>query len=95
MIDSLLSNYSEKANFWKLYPAYKIIEPFKNLYKSDKSKFKINSSTLMWGILFLIDDSSYNPLANLPIDEKKDIINIDLFKGKINWETHLNFIFTI
>jgi len=92
-MNSLLSNYSEKANFWKLYPVYKVTNPFKDLYKSDKSKNKINSSTLLWGILFLIDDSIHNPLANLPLDEKKDIIKMDYFEDKdINWDDYSDLI---
>jgi len=38
-------------NIWKLYPQYKLI--FNDLYDSDKTKEKEDSSSILWGIVLL------------------------------------------
>lgn len=91
-MSSLLEKYTDKANFWKIYTNYKLFEPFKDLYIKDHSKGKKESSKIMWGVLHLIDDSNHNPLASLPMDEKKEIVNSDMFDNKLNWEEYEGFI---
>ena len=43
-------------NFWEVNSDYLLISEFKNLYDSDKSKNKTNSSKILWAIYF-----AYNP----------------------------------
>ena len=68
-------------NFWEWNSQYIIV--FEEFYKKDKSKKKNKSSTIMWGIYFLVHPKS--DLYNLPT---KEILIIDNYikDKKFKWE---------
>lgn len=76
-----MGSTANRNNFWKMYPAYTEIEPFKDFYKEDKSRGKKDSSDFMWATIILIDKSEHNPLRNEPEDEKKHVLEQDMFEG--------------
>ena len=45
--------YSKNINFWEELPQFTLIEPLKTLYKNDKSRSKITTSTIMWAIALI------------------------------------------
>ncbi len=51
----LLENYDIDSNFWLQNPQLKYFDNFSNLYSSDTSKNKEESSKLMWSIFLYID----------------------------------------
>ena len=56
----MLKEFYVDENFWKANPDLAHIGEFKNIYKSDKSKDKGTSSTVMWAIALIWDlDSKY------------------------------------
>jgi hypothetical protein len=48
-------NKTQSGNFWELNPHIIYVDPFKDLYNSDKSTNKEQSSKDMWCILWLTD----------------------------------------
>ena len=81
----LLSMFDTEANFWTMNPQLKI--GFKKLYDSDKSKEKIDSSTIMWAIALLIHpDSKYAATSLL---KRKTIIEESLLNTQdYDWSKH-------
>lgn len=67
-----------EQNFWELYPDFKIALSFKDLYKQDKSRGKVNSSKLMWFVAYTRDMNS--KFYNLPQEEKDALIGKDYMK---------------
>mgnify|MGYP003645748566 CR=1 FL=1 len=62
-------------NFWETSDL-KLIEPFKDFYKSDKSKNKTRSSLVMWCIYYI-----YNRKSDLYyISEKEEIVKRDILQ---------------
>ena len=53
-----IKEFKTDLSFWEIHQQFKTIEPFKSLYKKDKSKEKKDSSTLMWGLAFYYDEES-------------------------------------
>lgn len=88
-MESVLSNYEEGKNFWKLYPSYKVPKLYKQLYTNDKSKGKSASSNLMWALHFLFDKSEDNPWARFDQESRVEVINEDvLLKKEFNWKPY-------
>lgn len=69
-------------NFWEINSDYLLISEFKNLYDSDKSKDKTNSSKILWAIYF-----AYNPESKFyNIPDKLNILAKDFIKdSKFKW----------
>jgi hypothetical protein len=85
---SLLTNFDTDVSFWKTYPQFKVLDPFKELYKDDKSRDKANSSQKMWAIAFLCDPSKSNPYRNLSRKDKQHLIARDFLKQEnFDWFT--------
>jgi hypothetical protein len=78
----VIANYSEGVSFWEANPQFKVKEPFKFLYQSDKSKGKKGSSTMMWFVAWCYDRESI--FYNQPIDEKYSIVGED-YCGDISY----------
>lgn len=88
-MDSLLSNYDENENFWKLYPTFKVPKVCKDFYNSDKSKNKSLSSLIMWALMFRFDKTSENPYKNLSSEERIQVINDDVLNNVgFDWEPY-------
>lgn len=62
----------KEGNFWTLNPGFIIINPYNELYNSDSSKDKENSSRVMWSVVFTTDpDKDENPFYNRTEEEAK------------------------
>jgi hypothetical protein len=71
---NIVENYNKNANFWELNPQFIAINPFKQLYKTDKSKDKKESSLIMWAIAL-----AYHPKSDLYyIEDKEEKLAKDL-----------------
>lgn len=76
----LLNSFESKANFWVVNPQLTIPRPLAELYNSDKSKEKHNSSHIMWAICFLLDPSEENKFASFPEEDRKKLLIEDFLK---------------
>lgn len=84
---AVLDNFDINANFWKVNPQAKIA--FDNIYKNDKSKDKVESSTVMWAIALYVDNSKSNMYRNLSIEDRKDLITEEYLKNpKFDWKLY-------
>lgn len=82
---SRLWNINE--NYWTLHPQVKSIKLFGELFESDKSKGKIDSSKLMWTIALYSDPHDQNPWKNINYLDRQTLIATDYLKNpKFNWE---------
>ena len=74
--------FKGEENFWEWNPQYILI--FKDFYDADKTKNRMRSSRIMWGIYFLVHPKS--DLYNLP--NKKELISKNYLKDEnFKWET--------
>jgi hypothetical protein len=82
----VIESWDIDANFWEANIQFKAIMPFKKVFDADKSKHKVDSSRLMWGLSYLLDfDSKYR---QLPFEERKSLIAKDIFnKSDFDWST--------
>lgn len=77
-MSSVLETFTPDANFWEENQQFKIAEPFKSLYKSDKSRGKKDSSLKMWFIALCYDrESKYFKLSPDGQDGKHYVIGSD------------------
>lgn len=82
---SRLWNINE--NYWLLHPQMKTIKLFGQLHDNDKSKGKVESSKLMWGIALYCDPHDQNPWKNINYLDKQTLIATDYLKiPKFDWE---------
>jgi hypothetical protein len=81
-----LNNFDLKNNFWDVNGNFLILEEFKELYDTDKSKKKEQSSTFMWCLSLLLHPDSL--LFNVSISDRRNIIaNEYLHDSKFDWST--------
>jgi hypothetical protein len=82
----VIESWDIDSNFWEANIQFKAIAAFKKLFDADKSKHKVDSSRLMWGLSYLLDfDSKFRQLSD---SEKKGLIESDILKIKgFNWST--------
>ena len=76
----MIQVFDVEENFWDIYPDFKVAMSFKDLYKKDKSRGKVNSSKLMWFVVYTRDMNS--KFYNLPQEEKDSIIGEDFLKDR-------------
>lgn len=75
---NILENYTPEANFWEVNPQFTAINPFRQLWKGDKSRGKGTTSKLMWAIALV-----FHPKSDLyHITESKYLIAKDLLGVK-------------
>lgn len=55
---NILENFTPDTNFWEVNPQFTTITPFRQLWKSDKSRGKGSSSKLMWAIALVFHPKS-------------------------------------
>lgn len=73
-----INNFNTDFLFWELYPEFKVINPFKDLYDSDKSKNKKESSITMWFVAYCYSKASkFRTLAKDGIDGKHYVVGLD------------------
>lgn len=74
-------------NFWEVNPELKHIGAFKELYDSDTSKKKSDSSTIMNAIYLLLHKESR--LSELPEKERKTLIKNEILKNsEFRWDDY-------
>jgi hypothetical protein len=66
---NIAESYSQKSNFWEDNPQFQLVNPFKRLYKGDKSRGKKDSSDLMWAIALI-----HHPKSDLYYVDGKELI---------------------
>lgn len=92
-MESLLSNYNEKANFWKLYPTFLAPKILKELHDNDRSKNKTSSSNIMWALSFMFDKTAENPYRFLQKEDRIEVINEDILNNsKFDWEQYKELV---
>lgn len=68
------------SNFWELNPQLTLIKPFFDLYGSDKSKGKVDTSKLMWCFYFNnYPDEEENVYFRIPQDQREPMLE-DIFE---------------
>ena len=73
-----LNSLDTDISFWELYPEFKVINPFKDIYLNDKSKSKTTSSKLMWFVALCYSKSSkFSRLQIDGIDGKHYVVGLD------------------
>ncbi len=81
----VLNSFDIKANFWKINPQLRIA--FKEIHDADKSKEKLESSSIMWAIALILDTES--KYFNMPILERKQLIAREYLKdASFNFEKY-------
>jgi hypothetical protein len=88
MNKKLVTVFDTDENFWEVNPQFKIALSFKDLYKGDKSKKRIDSSKMMWFISFVHDPNS--TYYNLPLEEKEEVIGEDYMEDLTYANRHKN-----
>lgn len=78
----LLNNYTDPRLFWEANPLLKLHPYLKQVYDSDTSKNKQDSSRLCYGLALLIDQSDDNKFKNYPEEDRKFLIAEQLFGNK-------------
>lgn len=92
-MSTIINNFNTEENFWQLYPDLLFIGEFKEYYKSDKSRGKKDSSSVMWAIAMLIDKSKNNRFRNLPEGEKKEQLSKHFLENEsFDWDSPKNRI---
>lgn len=67
--------FNIEVNFWKNNPQLKHIQPYKELYDSDTSKDKEESSKQMWAVWLFIDVNYENKVGKIKdVEARKDAI---------------------
>lgn len=90
---NIVENYTPGCNFWEDNPQFTSIGEFKNLYKSDKSKSKKDSSLTMWAIALC-----YHPKSDLfYVGNKLELIAKDMLSIKDKdidkfWDEHKSIV---
>lgn len=80
-------NGTIEDNIWIVNPELKIPEIYNKLYSTDKSKDKINSSRILWGIYLIYHPSS--KFFNLPQADKERLVSTDYLKdSKFKWKDY-------
>lgn len=90
---NILENFSPGINFWDVNPQFTTVNPFRRLWKSDKSRGKGTSSNIMWAIALV-----YHPKSDMYyLSDAKERIAIDFLKIKEDkvdefWEEHKELV---
>lgn len=70
-------------NYWEIDNQLAFVPPFKELYGTDKTKGKKDSSLTMWAIAFYCHPDSR--IVNFPEQEKRVLIESDMVGSKMEW----------
>lgn len=87
---STVEMFSPDANFWECNQQYKIANPFKQIYNSDKSRNKKESSLLMWFVALCYDMNSQ--YYKLDVDSKHSIIGADYCGSESYYEDNKDLL---
>lgn len=89
-MSQVVSKYEDGMNFWKVNTQFKAVEPFKSLYKDDKSKDKVDSSYILWAIALCFDtDSQFFGMVET---DRKEMVAKDFLEEAGFFEKESNFI---
>jgi len=76
----LLKSFNTNENFWEMNPQFRVIQPFKGLHNSDKSRGKGKSSKIMWFVAQVADDSKENIFKNVLYEERIQLLSLDFME---------------
>lgn len=76
-MQNITENFNINNNFWEFHPAFKVVEPFKKVFSSDKSRGKKTSSNIMWSIALC-----YHPKSELFYLNDKEERVFDMVKDR-------------
>lgn len=79
-MNNIFSAYNPTANFWEVNPQFTTTNPFRKLWKSDKSRGKKASSDLMWVIALVHHPKS--EMYYIPMKEFKIVTSMLKVKDK-------------
>lgn len=88
--------FDDGADFFSLFPLFKVMEPFKSVYKADRSKNKHQTNKLMWSLVLCHDlDSNLYSISNETerLEEAMSIMNFkisDVFDTEEDFLTYQN-----
>jgi hypothetical protein len=84
MTNDFITSFDFHANFWLANPRARLVKEINELYEKDKSKEKLTSSNVMWGITMLVHPKcpvtsqlDYNERLRMVNEEFLDKIKID------------------
>ena len=90
---AVVDSFDENSNFWEQNKQLRIREPFKSLYRNDKSKGKSKSSKMMWYIALIYDfESKYYPL---PFEQRVELLDEGFWENKEFFDKHEDTIITL
>lgn len=55
---NILEDFTPDSNFWTVNPQFTTVEPFRKLWKGDKSRNKTTTSNIMWAIALVFHPKS-------------------------------------
>jgi hypothetical protein len=90
---SIVEQYNPEVNFWEINSQYTVINPFRKIWSSDKTRGKKSTSDLMWAICLI-----YHPKSDLYYVPDKEVrISMDLLKVKKSdidsfWEENKQYV---
>ena len=76
----LLKSFNTNENFWEMNPQFRLIQPFKGLHNSDKTRGKGKSSKTMWFVAQVADDSKENIFKNVLYEERIQLLSLDFME---------------
>jgi hypothetical protein len=82
---SVINVFDEKQNFWQVNPQFRMLGPFKSMYKNDRTRNHKKTSQIMWAIAFRLDPNDDNIYHNLTDEDKAYYLAKD-FLGDENFE---------
>ena len=90
---NIVENYSPINNFWDYNPQFTLVNPFRKLWKNDRSKNKNASSNLMWAIALIYHPKSdlYN-IANKEEKISETVLGIKLADTEKYWEDNKEYV---
>jgi hypothetical protein len=88
----MINLFDPSVSFWDANPQFKLVNPFKDLYKNDKSKDKRKSSDMMYFVALCYDISPANKFKNLPEEEKHTLIGEDYCGDKNYFKNNENVL---
>jgi hypothetical protein len=87
---STVELFTPDANFWEVNQQFKITNPFKTVYKNDKSKGKKISSLHMWFVALCYDQNSH--YYKQPVEDKHKLIGEDYCGNETYYEDNQDLL---
>lgn len=79
----LVKTYQPNLNFWEINPQLTLINPYKTIWKKDRTKNKAKSSDLAWAV-FLYAETSQNTIFSRYNQDERKVILEEEFNVKLD-----------